>query len=395
MISPPSAPVGAFETTLKFPSREELLERARALVPVLKERAAHCESLRRAPVETIDDFRKAGFFKIGQPKRYGGYEMDYDVLCEVVMEVSRGCAASGWNLAVLGEHQATIGDSSGQALEEIWGANPDALLASGNDPNAELTPVDGGYVFTGKLRFSSGCDHASWWLTGAPVAGSGSKARRRVLLSGQDANIIDNWHVAGMAGSGSKDVEFKDVFIPAHRVLDPLVCNNPHPNYRLPQLSTKPFTLVSVCLGAAGGMIEQFSDWMRSRISRDGDTLADFQSVQMRIGESAAEFDAARRVVISDVREAIEWLRSHDKLPLDMHIRNRRDLAYCAVLAVRISERITYGAGAYGWFQSNDLQRKFRDIHAGAMQLRLHWDSNMAAYGRFRLGLPVGGPEYV
>ncbi len=395
MNSPSTLSIDTSTSTMARPTREQLLARARAMVPALKERAAECENLRRAPAQTIEDFRQAGFFKIGQPQKYGGYEMDYDVLCEVIMEVARGCAASGWNLAVLGEHQATIGDSSEQALEEIWGQNPDALLASGNDPKAELVPVDGGYRFTGRLRFSSGCDHASWWLTGAPVAGSGSRARRRVLLSGRDAKIIDNWHVAGMSGSGSKDVEFNDVFVPAYRVLDPSISRNPHPNYRLPQLSTKPFTLVAVCLGAAGGMIEQYAEWMTSRISRDGDTLSDFQSVQMRIGESAAEFDAARRVLVADVREALACLRIQDKLPLDMHIRNRRDLAYCSCLAIRISERISYGAGAYGWFASNDLQRKFRDIHAGSMQLRLHWDSNMAAYGRFRLGLPIGGPEYV
>jgi alkylation response protein AidB-like acyl-CoA dehydrogenase len=384
----------------EIPTRDELIERARAMVPTLIERAPECEKLRRAPDETIEDFKQAGFFKIGLPKKYGGYEMDYDVLCEVIMEVAHGCGSSAWNLAVLGEHNYTLTNSSAEVLDELWAEDPDVLLSSGNDPQAELESVEGGFIFNARLKFSSGCDHASWWMCRGVEKESGQP--RGVIIPKEHATIIDeSWQVAGLAGSGSKDVEFKNVFIPTKHLRSPPMgpdwggnfadVQNPA-TYRLSQQSTKPFTLTSVSVGIAGGVLQAFTQQMKERYSRFGDGVAGFQSMQLRVAESAAEYHAARMIVLNDIQESLAILKDNEDIPAEMHHRNRRDMAYCPRLAAASVDRLFYAAGAGGLFLDGNLQRQFRDVHAGGAQVFLNWDINATVYGRALLGLEPGGP---
>ena len=386
---------------IEIPTREDLLKLARGMVPTLVERAQMCEELGSAPDETIKDFKEAGFFKIGVPKSYGGYEMDYDVLCEVIMEIAHGCASSAWNLAVLGEHAYTITNSSREILDELWGEDPNVLIATGNDPKASLEPVDGGYIFNARTSFSSGCDHVRWWISMGREVQTGNKVGVFIPKQENVKIIEDSWEVIGLAGSGSKDISFENVFIPQKHVRsgpfgpewggkEAGVTNSA--TYRLSQISTKPFTLTSVSVGVAGGVVEAFTDMMKERNSRFGDTLSDKQSVQLRIAESAAEYDAARKILLTDIQESLEILREEDDIPEEMHHRNRRDMAFCPRLAQASVDRLFYAAGAGGLKLKNNLQRQFRDVHAAGAQVFLNWDVNGAVYGRSRLGLEPGGP---
>ena len=96
--------------TVTRPTTEELLARAWELVPVLRERAARTEELRRVPEETIEDFRRAGFFRVLQPARFGGYEMDYGITqIELASVLGRGCGSSGWVQSVVACHAWLVG----------------------------------------------------------------------------------------------------------------------------------------------------------------------------------------------------------------------------------------------------------------------------------------------
>ena len=359
--------------------------------------------MQRAPDETIEDFRKAGFFKICQPKKYDGFELGYDVLCEVIIEVAHGCGSTAWNLAVLGEHNATLTNSNRQFLNELWGKNPDSLSASGNDPSTTITPVSGGMIFNGTLKFSSGCDHADWWMTRGRNAATGEM--QGVVIPKSDVRIVeDSWNVIGLAGSGSKDIEIEDAFVPTHRLRKGpdspewggqcAEVENPA-TYRLAQFTTKPFTLSCVSVGIAGGFIKSFVDQMKHRRSRSGDNIADFQSLHLRVAESAVEYDAARRLILGDLNESLKILEHKEDLPQEMHDRNRRDMAFAPKLAQSAVERLFYAGGAEHLTTDNNFQRQFRDVHAAGAQVFLNWDINATAYGRARLGLAPDGPAKI
>src|ERR1700733_1930936 len=149
------------------PDFAELKSRAEALIPVLRERAARGEELRRLPDETIADLHKTGLFRVLQPKRVGGSELPFRSLVELVAVISRGDASTGWVLANLAAHHWLFGMWPKQAQDEVWGASPDSLIGSALIfPRGRASKVEGGYRLTGRWPFSSGVDPAAWNLIG-------------------------------------------------------------------------------------------------------------------------------------------------------------------------------------------------------------------------------------
>src|SRR5919206_1736118 len=150
------------------PELEELLARAEALVPVLRERAGRTEELRRLPDETIADLHRAGLFRILQPKRVGGSELPFRSIVELVSIIGRGDGSTAWVLANLAAHHWLLGMWPQQAQDEVWGESPDNLIGSALIfPRGRARPVSGGYRLSGRWPFSSGVDAAAWNLIGA------------------------------------------------------------------------------------------------------------------------------------------------------------------------------------------------------------------------------------
>ena len=145
------------------PTREELAERAREFIPVLRDRAPNSEKNRRVPDITHKEFVEAGFYRMFQPHRYGGYEMDWDCILDVATELGRGCGSSCWVFTNLTGQTWINGMKTEQAQDDVWKDNPDAVIASsfpGKD--ATVKAVDGGWIADGMWGFSSGIDFAGW-----------------------------------------------------------------------------------------------------------------------------------------------------------------------------------------------------------------------------------------
>ena len=213
----------------------DLGERARTLVPVLRERAAQTEELRMLPPETVAEFQAAGFFRALQPRRHGGLELAPAAFFDAVMTIGTVCASSAWVLSVLGVHSWHLGLFDRQAQDDVWAADPRALICSSYATAGEVKRVDGGYVLTGTWPFSSGSDHCQWGFLGgiappeagrpAPVGDDGRAWPdiRTFLVPMADCTLVDNWFVAGLSGSGSKQIRVDGVFVPeyrTHRFLD-------------------------------------------------------------------------------------------------------------------------------------------------------------------------------
>src|SRR6185312_9671920 len=149
----------------------DLMERAEALVPRLRERAARTEALRRLPDETAQDFQEAGFFKVFQPARHGGFELDYGrtqvELCHIL---GQGCGSSAWVQCVIACHAWAAGMFAPEVQDAIWGDNQDALIASSFSPKTGRgRPVAGGYLVEGDWSFSSGSNLCEWVVLGTPI----------------------------------------------------------------------------------------------------------------------------------------------------------------------------------------------------------------------------------
>src|SRR5688572_10535982 len=213
-------------------SHDELVGRARALIPTLRERAHRADELRRIPEETIADFEQAGFFRMLQPVRWGGFEVDPKTFFEVQRTVARGCASSAWVLGVVGVHAWQLALFEEQAQKDVWGDDSRTLISSSYAPTGTIERADGGFRVSGRWSFSSGCDHADWVFLGgfAPSPADRPPDMRTYLLPKSDYRIDDNWHVAGLKGTGSKDIVVDGAFVPEHRthkLIDGFRCKSP------------------------------------------------------------------------------------------------------------------------------------------------------------------------
>jgi len=369
-------------------------------VPVLRERAAEAEELRRLPDETIEDLHRSGLFRILQPKRLGGSELPFRAIVELVATISRGDASTGWVLANLAAHHWLLGMWPQRAQDEIWGESPDNLIGSALIfPRGRARPVPGGYRLSGRWPFSSGVDAATWSLIGAIVHDqeAGTTEPRIFVLPASDFTIIDTWHVIGLSGTGSKDVAVEDVFVPEYRSVavkqitggpNPGSAVNPSVLYQLPAISLFAFCIAGVSLGIAQGAIEYFVETMRSRTSYyTGRNLADFVTVQVHLAEAAAIADAVRAVLLGDCDEATRLVGEGEIPSLDHRARYRRDGAYAATLCTKAVDVLFQATGGGAIYARNPLQRAFRDVHAANAHYVLNWDINGTMYGRVALGL--------
>jgi 3-hydroxy-9,10-secoandrosta-1,3,5(10)-triene-9,17-dione monooxygenase len=286
---------------------EEYLGRVRSLLPVLRERTARAEHLRRLPDETFADFQEAGLFRALQPRRYGGYELDPGTLYQAVVEVGTVCGSSAWILGVIGVHNWHLAIFPPQAQEDVWGEDTSVQLSTSLAPTGRVERVDGGFRIRGRWSFSSGCDFCHWAVLGGivPAAAKGQPPDARVfLLPRRDYVIDDNWHVMGLCGTGSKDIVVDEAFVPKYRthsyqdafhLRHPGTAVNDAPLYRLPFGLVFPYGITAPAIGAALGALEAFREQSRQRVNvRDQSRIVEDPFVQYRFAEAAAEISAAR-----------------------------------------------------------------------------------------------------
>ncbi len=376
----------------------ELLQRATELVPVLRQRAAATEKLRRVPDETIADLRRTGLLKAVQPKRFGGFEIDLDQVMAIIAELARGCGSTAWVYGVYCDHNMTLGMFPGEAQQDVWSKQPDALVSAGLAPGGTVTRTPGGYRLTGRWSYSSGCMHADWaFVHGMLPSADGETPPESIyfLVPRSDIRIIDTWEVIGLCGTGSNDLDINDVFIPIHRTLRVADANegtgpgtrfNDGALFRLPRAATIPYCLGAPVLGIVQAMYDDFIDNMRPRASR-GFPLAQQQTIQLRVAEAAAEIDAARLLLQRDCKDSMRAVRERGGLTMAERARNRRDMGYCVKLCVQASERMFAVTGGAGIYLNTDMQRLYRDALALSRHYINSWDISGTTFGRVAFGL--------
>jgi len=390
-MPPDSESLDTSELDATTPSPEELVERARKLIPSLRSRTAQCEEERRIPQENLDEMFAAGLFNTMKPKRYGGYEMGWETLCDVTLAVGEGCGSTGWIMGVCGGHPLMITNFGFEVQDEVWEANPNAIVSSAKMTSGAFKKVDGGYIGNGIMAISSGSQHADWFFAGGSAIESSDKMLS-TLIPLSDVTILDTWQVVGLAGTGSHDLEMKDVFVPDNRAFiggtrPPGAGLYDNGVYKVGHRALGPYTLASVVVGMAIGALDIFVTDIKERTSRFGAKVADFQSLQLRIAESAAELDAAMLLIRQNTRDAMRYIGEGNPVPRDPHAKLIMEGSYASVLACKAIERIFYAGGAGELFLDRHLQRIFRNVQAGRAQFGLNWDVQGTNYGRWALGL--------
>ncbi len=374
-----------------------VLEAARAVAPVLRERAAEAERARTLPADLVDKVREAGLFHMAMPTGLGGPPCDPATIVEVVEEVSAADGSAGWTVLV-GNSSCFVAWLRPEVAAEMVSLRPQPLVASVFAPAGQAMAGEGGtFTVSGRWAFASGAPHAHWFVNGVVVAdGEGPRRRgdggldwRLAVLPAADVEIVDTWHAAGLRGTGSHDVAADGVRVPAEWVVAPMFS----PAYaedalfRLPFISLVLLFLAGFPLGVARRAMEEFTALAQSKSRRmDGVRLADDETIEVEIGRVQGVLESARCYVYAALDDLWRVVTAGDPPSVQQRARFSSAVTHAMRSCLTVVDTVFRLAGGGALYESSPLQRCFRDLHAGGQHLAVSLAADRGA-GRVALGL--------
>ncbi len=377
----------------------QIIQRARELIPYLQEQALTAQQERKVPEETVRKMQEAGLFRVLQPARWGGYQMEPHVFFEVQMALAEGCMSTAWIYGVIAVHNWQMALFDLRAQEEVWGKDTSVLLSSSYMPVGKVEPVEGGFRFSGRWAFSSGCDHCDWVLVGGVVPQQDPDALmdfRTFLVPRRDYEIVDTWHTFGLQGTGSKDIVIKDCFVPeyrTHRALDDMMRTNPGPDtqtvplYQIPFGQLFPRAVSTASIGAAQGAINAYIDIAGKRVgTNDGARTAEDPHAQMALARAQSVVNQLRLKLFANMDQLMDDVRAGGSTDINTRIQFRYEAAEVPELCLNEVLELQKMCGGRGIFLKNPIQRFALDILAG----RAHVANNLYTFGRNYGGVTLG-----
>ena len=384
---------------------EEAMRRARDIVPTLRSRAQKCEDARVLLPENEKLLHDTGLFRFHQPQRFGGMELPFVAVVDIVAELARGCPSTAWNVGNLGCHHWIVAYYDPETQHEVWDENPDVLIASSIALAAGRgRKVDGGFVVSGRWPFSSGVDNSRWNMLAVTVYEDAAAVDWRLcLVPKTDYQIIDTWYAMGMVGTGSKDIEVKEVFVPERRALALARCRgglehpgaslNTGPLFRIPIVASAGHPLSATALGAAEGAFDAVLNSFKTRVGTyTGAKVADFQAVQIKLAEARCLIDSAT-ALMRDSALGFDAFAERSEVPdLATKLRWRAQNAFAVRQARQAVETLWSCYGANAIYTRDPLQRYLRDLQAMGQHFSFNFDIAGAAYGSLALGGKYSNP---
>jgi len=388
-----------------IPTASELIAAARAMIPTLKERAQRQADNRRLLPETVADIKAAGLFRVLQPKRWGGYEMDPRVFAEVQIALAEGDMSTAWVYGVVGVHAFQLALFDDRAATEVWGEDNSTLIASTYMPTGRATPVEGGWRFSGKWKFSSGIEHCQWVFLGGVTVKDEATGKGgdycTFLLPKSDYTIVDTWDVMGLKGTGSQDIVVNDVFVPdyrVHKTSDAYGGTSPGNAVNTGHLYLYPFVQVffravtNGCIGALQAMLNDFRAYGAARITTVGSSTANDPDAQLACAEAASAIDEMKCILHRNFGEIDAAARKGELPTTEQRLLYRYQSSVVAERCLNIASKLFKGAGGSGLYGSLSFGRIYADLIAARQHVSNQSQVSGRGYGGVLMGLENRDP---
>ncbi len=380
------------------PNPTEIIARARAMIPALAQRSIEGRRQRRIPDDTIADMQRAGFFRVLQPRRWGGYEMDLSTFYEVQLALAEGDMSTAWIYGVSGVHPWFMALLDDRAAQEVWRDNSSTLICSSLMPAGQATAVEGGFRLSGRWKYASCCDHCDWALLGALVsaADGGPPDGRIFLLPREHYKSVDTWQVAGLQGTGSWDVMVDDAFVPAYRsqrMVDNFDLKGPGQAINTSSLYRLPFGQIFVrgistaALGALQGMLHALLRYGRTRVTRAGGRAAENPFVQLLCAETAAAIDEMTNTLHRNFRNLHAYAERGETPPLEERLRYKFQSTAVTERCTLLAARIFKATGAAGLSDDLPFGGILADLMAGRQHISNQYEYVGSSWGGVMYGL--------
>ena len=391
----------AAASTESIPAPQTLIERARGMVAALRERAEAAANAACLPAETIREMQEAGFFRVLQPKRYGGYEMDPGVFFEIQMTLAEGCMSTAWVYGVLGVHPFQLALFDPRAQEDVWGKDDTALISSSYQPVGKVERVEGGFLLSGRWGFSSGCDHCQWAFLGAfvpPAEPGGAPDMRTFLVPRSDYRIVHDWKVFGLQATGSHGIVVERAFVPeyrTHRAWDGFAGTNPgasvntSPLYRVPWAQIFVRAVSSAAIGALQGALDTYKNIVARRVSTNTGKATRLDPFALNAAARAqSEILEMKTVLKRNFDEIMAHVRAGREIPMVDRLRYRYESSRIARRCADMVDEMMPLVGGRAIYMDSPLVRYWLDINAA----RAHVANDPTIIGTSLGAMYVGEP---
>lgn len=386
-----------------IPDADTLIERARSMIPLLKEQGPLHDSAKRISDDVGAKLRAAGFFRICQSTENGGYGLRPSVLWRVCREIARGDSATAWILGLAGLHPWMAGMFGARAQDDVFEGGRDAVVIAltGNVGRGVDATLDGEhYVLNGKWTYASGIDVADWASVLVDVPTADGTRELRLLLVPKESFRIDHesWNVFGMKGTGSKDVYLDNERVPLYRSIEwadvqrikyPGRERNKSPMYRIPHTSLFVMSVAAAITSVAHGLLDIHAETIRKRIPAGlNSPQAEDRFTLAELGKAAAKIEGAFNMLMHDVDEMWNWAEAGKEFSAEQRARYRTDGAIICDMALAASDDLVRNLGG-SLMPLGPVERYFRDLHSMASHFLMQVNPSAELYGRVLLGLPL------
>jgi 3-hydroxy-9,10-secoandrosta-1,3,5(10)-triene-9,17-dione monooxygenase len=386
-----------------------VIERARSMRETLRTHQAETEAAGRVSDATNAECVAAGFYRILQPRRYGGYEFDLPTFAKVMIEVSRGCPSTGWVVAFTAGHTHVLAKYPEEAQTEVYGNEGEfrAPLVGGN--TAHAVPVEGGYLVNGYWDYASGCDLATHFFGSCEIRDTPDGEPKGMLMAlfPADAYEIErNWDMLGMKGTGSHRVKVRDLFVPGRRIMEratsrllmPVTDEHAralfdNPMYLGPSLCVLMAEIAAVAVGTGYAVLDAFEDVLSERTSPWGTAAkrSEDREFQVYFGKAMAILETARDALIGCTQDFMDACRRYGegKAEFTPEMGQRIVLVeqQCCKLAGEAVSLIAGTAGTRAARPGEALERHYRDMTTLLTHHTLFYDRNQEMAARIHFGL--------
>lgn len=375
-----------------------IVEKAITLKSGIKARAAEIEKARRLPADLAAILAKAGLFRLGVPREIGGLEADPATLFRVIETVAEADASVGWCLMIGATSGVSAAYLSTSVAQEIFG-QPETIVGGVYAPMGRAVEDGDGYILNGKWQWASGSNNCAWLMGGAVIVTDGQPRRlpngvpdaRMLLFPASAAQLIDTWHVSGLCGTGSGEMQVTDVRVPKARSLS-LVTDKPvaqGPLYTFPVFGLLALGIAAVLLGNAQSAVEELVELAGGKKPQGSSrALAERATVQAALADAVARLRSARAFYYDAVEGAWDKAQTEGTMPIDVRANLRLAATHAARTCAAVTRDMYELGGGSSVFLSSPLQRRFRDASVG-MQHMMVAPQTYELTGRFLMGLPT------
>jgi alkylation response protein AidB-like acyl-CoA dehydrogenase len=376
-----------------------LIASLRELTPSIAASAAQTERERKPLDANFQAIAATGAFLFFVPKRFGGREYPLDAFVDVGLTLGEACASTAWVTTFCMEHNWMLAQFPQRAQEEIFGSQPYVIAPGAISPNGRATARGDGWVLNGRWQWGTGVMHADWAL----LSGTTEEGELRLFVLPMDeVEVIDTWHVDGMAGTGSNDMQVRDVFVPAHRSQSIVAMTvgrasggawHGTPMYRMPMMPILALAAGVPALGAARGALNRFVQRAATRTTF-GSTVKQSErtDTQIRVGSAKGRLETAELIARHVAAECTRWGLEEEICPVDQRVRHRLLMAQAVRLARDVVRDLFEASGAGAHLAAEPLQRVHRDVHTISSHTVFDCELIAEQYGRLELGLAPSIP---